>query len=233
MAASGPQLPLPVQSGLCFDIAQRGHHQRHRDRRCGSARGHHYPVSPARSPGGSSSPDRSTRSRGCPGRRCWGCRRRATAARDRRVSVRRAPRVKVLAAAWGRGAPAPAPRPGRRAGRAAGSPGTSEPGAVSWTSVPSPREQSASNRFARWVHQDGTNPVGGRSTTSCARRRQVIIRRASPQPGDRHDPLCRLDIGECDRADPAATPRRRDRAGREIYVATEQPVESVRRWPAL
>ncbi len=43
------------------------------------------------------------------------------------------------------------------------------------------------------------------------------------------DPLCRLDIGERDRADPAATPRRRDRAGREIYAATEQAVESARR----
>jgi hypothetical protein len=177
VAASGPQLPLPVQSGLCFDIAQRGHHQRHRDRRCGvgarwptarhpagaralqragtptadrsssccrcagddagSARGRHWPASPARSPGGSSSSDRSRCSRGCPGRRCspssgrscphrsrtrWcrpgRCRGRATAARPA-VSVRRAPRVKVLAAAWGRaaGTSTPARTTSRASGR--------------------------------------------------------------------------------------------------------------------
>jgi hypothetical protein len=57
----------------------------------------------------SSSPDRSTCSRGCPRRRCS---RPA-------VSVRRAPGVKVLAAAWGRGASAPAP-PARTTSRASG-----------------------------------------------------------------------------------------------------------------
>src|SRR3954451_13446168 len=170
MATSGPQLPLPVQSELCFDTAQRGH----------------AGVVPT-----------------------WTMPRPCNCSARPAVSVRRAPRVKVLAAAWGHGAPAPAP-PARTTSRASGRfawhlgtwCGKLDIGALSTGAV--------GVEPIRLMGSPGWYEPGRRQVNDVLRPTAAgDHRRTSPQPGNRHGPLCRLDIGEYDRADPAATPRRR------------------------